>query len=381
MKAVARAGQRPTARKGVAMIHRLTLAGALSATVALVATGCSTGATDPATSVTTSAATLNATINPDGDNYRYRFEWRPASATTMNPTPWRSVSNPGTATRRVSEQITGLAANTRYAFRFCGEETTGTRPAGTPDRAGYTCGAIREFTTAATASTGYPDASNTGVPPGTVLTPSGGITVNTPGAVIDGRDISGPVVVNAPDVRIRRSRIRTTAFWAIDNNSTGLVIEDSEIDGLGANGTCIGSDNLTVRRADIRGCENGFNVCCNGKVTVEDSYIHDLTTANGAHTDGAQVGQGASDIVFRHNTIIPQSSGPARSTSCIIMWNGDDPQNTRVQIVNNRLIGTGTAYALYTPRRPASQNLYQQQSVHTGNFRCHRQPPDWRDRH
>jgi hypothetical protein len=204
-------------------------------------------------------------------------------------------------------------------------------------------------------SSGYPDASNTGVPPGTVLTPSGGIAISTAGTVVDARDISGPVVVNAPNVTIRNSRIRTSAFWAIDNNSTGLVIEDSEIDGLGANGTCIGSDNLTVRRVDIRGCENGFNVCCNGQVTVEDSYIHDLTTANGAHTDGAQIGQGAADIVFRHNTIVPQSSGPARSTSCIIMWNGDDPQNTRVQIVNNRLIGTGTAYSLYTPRRPASQ--------------------------
>jgi hypothetical protein len=198
-------------------------------------------------------------------------------------------------------------------------------------------------------STGYPDASNTGVPPGITLVPSGGLTINTAGTVIDGRDISGPVVVNAPNVTIRRSRIRTTSFWAVDNNSTGLLIEDSEIDGLNANGTCIGSSNLTVRRANIHGCENGFNVT--GTATVEDSYIHDLTTANGAHTDGAQFGQGASDVVFRHNTMVSQSG----STSCIIMWNETDPQNTRVQIVYNRLIGTGAAYTLYAPRRPASQ--------------------------
>jgi hypothetical protein len=216
--------------------------------------------------------------------------------------------------------------------------------------------------------TGFPDASTTGVPPGTTLTPSGGMTINAAGTVVDRRDISGPVVVNAPNVTIRNSRIRTTAFWAIDNNSTGLVIEDSEIDGLGANGTCIGSDNFTVRRADIRGCENGFNICCNGNVLIEDSYIHDLTTANEAHTDGAQIGQGASDIVFRHNTIIPQSSGPARSTSCIIMWNGDNPQNTRVQIVYNRLIGTGTAYALYTPRQSADQIYINNNRFRSGVF-------------
>jgi hypothetical protein len=334
------------------MIRRLTLAGALSATLALLATGCSTGTTDPATSVTTSAATLNATINPDGDNYRYRFEWRLGSASTMSATPWRSVSNPGTATRRVSEQISGLAANTSYAFRFCGEETTGTWPAGNPDRVGYSCGALREFTTASAAPlsvTGFPDASNTGVPPGTTLTPSGGLTINTAGTVIDGRDIGGPVVVNAPNVTIRRSRVRSSSFGTVGNNSTGLLIEDSEIDGLNANGTCIGSSNLTVRRANIHGCENGFNV--SGTTTVEDSYIHDLTTANGAHTDGAQFGQGASDIVFRHNTMVSRTG----STSCIIMWNEGDPQNTRVQIMSNRLIGTGAAYTLYAPRQPASQ--------------------------
>ena len=43
----------------------------------------------------------------------------------------------------------------------------------------------------------WPNASNTGVPAGTVLTPSGGMTITTAGAVIDSRDISGSVVVNA----------------------------------------------------------------------------------------------------------------------------------------------------------------------------------------
>jgi Right handed beta helix region/Bacterial TSP3 repeat len=201
---------------------------------------------------------------------------------------------------------------------------------------------------------GWPDASNTGVPAGTVLRPSGGIRINTAGAVIDALDISGSVVVNAPNVTIRRSRIRSSAPWAVDNNSTGLVIEDSEIDGLGANGNAVGSSNLTLRRVNIHGTENGLDVA--GNVTVVDSYIHDLTTANDAHTDGAQLNQGASDIVFRHNTIIPQPPGtrPA-STSCIIMWTQDDPQNARVWIEDNRLIGGATAYALYAPRRPASQ--------------------------
>lgn len=183
--------------------------------------------------------------------------------------------------------------------------------------------------------------------------PSGGMTVLVAGTVIDARDINGPITVNAPNVTIRRSRIRTTDFWAIHNNSTGLLVEDTEIDGQGANNTCLGSSGMTVRRANIHGCENGLDV--SGTLTLEDSYVHDLTTAGGAHTDGAQFNQGAADIVFRHNTIRPQPAGttPA-STSCIIMWDEGNPQNTRVRIEGNLLDGTATSHTLYPPRQAAT---------------------------
>ena len=67
------------------------------------------------------------------------------------------------------------------------------------------------------------------MPPGTTLAASGAMTISTAGTVIDAREITGQVVVNAANVTIRRSRIRNNAMWAIDNNSTGLVVEDSDI--------------------------------------------------------------------------------------------------------------------------------------------------------
>jgi hypothetical protein len=201
---------------------------------------------------------------------------------------------------------------------------------------------------------GFPDASDTGVPDGTTLTPSGGLTINTAGAVIDARDISGPVIVNAPNVTITRSRIRTSASWGVDNNSTGLVIQDSEINGLGSNNTGIGSGNYTLRRVEITGSENGCDIGGAGTVTIEDSYIHDLTTANGAHTDGCQLGEGAHDVLFRHNTISPQDTGTPGSTSAIIMWDETGTQNTRVRIENNLLDGSHASYAVYSPRQPAT---------------------------
>jgi len=202
------------------------------------------------------------------------------------------------------------------------------------------------------APTGFPSAATTGVPAGTTLTRSGGLTVTSAGAVIDGVDVPW-VVVDAPNVTIRDSRIHGSNSWLVQNRSTGLVIEDSELDGEGANNTAVGSSNFTLRRVDITGSENGMDVG-GSNVTVEDSYIHDLTTANGAHTDGAQIGEGAHDLIFRHNTIRPNRDGVWRSTSAIIMWDEGGAQNTRVWIENNLLDGTGASAAVYSPRQAAS---------------------------
>jgi hypothetical protein len=200
---------------------------------------------------------------------------------------------------------------------------------------------------------GWPNASNTGVPPGTTLTPTGGMTVTQPGTVVDGVDAPW-IEVEAANVTIRNSRIHSDAFSLIYNRSSspGLVVEDSEL--IGQDGTGISSNNFTARRVEITGVENGCDIGSRGNVTIVDSYIHDLDTSGGAHTDGCQIGEGAHDILFHHNYISPQDSGSPASTSAIIMYTGDGTQNTRVRIENNILDGSHAAVALYAPRQPAS---------------------------
>ncbi|SDL83304.1 hypothetical protein, partial [Tessaracoccus oleiagri] len=61
------------------------------------------------------------------------------------------------------------------------------------------------------APTGFPNATNTGVPAGTVLRRSGSIVVTTPGTVIDGLDVDGSIDVQANNVTIRNSRVSTGA--------------------------------------------------------------------------------------------------------------------------------------------------------------------------
>jgi hypothetical protein len=210
------------------------------------------------------------------------------------------------------------------------------------------------------APAGYPNASNTGVPAGTTLTPSGGLTISTAGTVIDARDINGPVVVNAPNVTIRNSRIRSNAMWLVDNRSTGLVVEDSEIVNQPVSGepNChngIGNSNLTVRRTELTGCENAMNIDNPGNVTFVDNYVHDLDTdgpsyvwGNAPHTDGIQIGEGASNLAIRHNWIDPSPGGGV--TSGIIMYTDSGSQNSNAWIEDNYIDGRGASYAIYAPR-------------------------------
>ena len=54
----------------------------------------------------------------------------------------------------------------------------------------------------------FPSAATTGVPEGTKLTVhEGDLTVSTAGAVIDGLEVRGLLIINAPDVVIKNSRI------------------------------------------------------------------------------------------------------------------------------------------------------------------------------
>src|ERR1700754_4603683 len=59
-------------------------------------------------------------------------------------------------------------------------------------------------------SCGYPDATNTGVPAGTSLTPSSSRTITTNGTVINGLEITGTVTVAADNVTIKNSKITAT---------------------------------------------------------------------------------------------------------------------------------------------------------------------------
>ena len=81
-------------------------------------------------------------------------------------------------------------------------------------------------------SSGFPDATNTGVPAGVTLTPSGPLNIRTAGAVVSGLDITGWVEINAPNVTLKNCKVRATTWAAVTVKAPGAVIEDCEISSI-----------------------------------------------------------------------------------------------------------------------------------------------------
>jgi hypothetical protein len=191
---------------------------------------------------------------------------------------------------------------------------------------------------------GYPDKTNTGVPAGTTLTKvNGDMTIDTPNAVVDGKDIAGCVNVTAPGVTIKRSKITCNSFLAISvagsartAGAARLSVQDVEVV-CGGNTTAIGDANVTVQRAYLHGCENGFDLDRDG--TVQDTYITDIVEVNGGHGDGMQFAGTPTNIVVTHNTII------VKEVTSALNWTG---QTVSFHAENNLL--AGGAYTVYCPR-------------------------------
>jgi hypothetical protein len=226
-----------------------------------------------------------------------------------------------------------------------------------------------------------PGTDNTGVPPGTTLTPSGRLTISTAGTVISGRDITASgrdpaVSVNAPNVTIRNSRVRGNTIALIQNNSTGLVVEDSELSNRPVDGepNChngIATGGYVARRLEITGCENGAEMF-RGNVVFEDNWVHDLDIVGPSyffgnaqpHADGIQLNGGGANVQIRRNTISPQDSGAPASTSGIIANSAGD----NVRIEENRIDGSHAAYAVYAPREARSAWFINRNRIHPGVY-------------
>lgn len=166
---------------------------------------------------------------------------------------------------------------------------------------------------AAAEGDGFPDASNTGVPVGSVLTPhSGDLFSSANDQVIELLDHSGSITVTHDRVTVRKCRVNgpggagnfvVVYLLGCDD----CVVEDCTItNGVGGGKAVLieTATGCTVQRCDLSVAEDGVYLGGSGHI-IRDNYIHDLLDYPGrpepAHSDGIQ--SDSTDTLIEHNAV------------------------------------------------------------------------------
>jgi hypothetical protein len=186
----------------------------------------------------------------------------------------------------------------------------------------------------------FPDATTTGVPAGVTLTPSGSLVIDTPGAVIEGLDIKGSVVIDALNVTLKNCKVTDGGnnVVLVKPGITGAVIKNCEIDNLSAGGQGIAGQG-TFLGNNIHHCADGIDVRGDNTV-IQDNFIHSMRGTADSHLDGIQADGGFSNLTIDHNTVINEQN----QTSAVMLDNYWGPID-KVAITNNLLVGGG--YTVY----------------------------------
>jgi hypothetical protein len=293
---------------------------ALVVAAGLGGAGC-TGVTDPTAPVPSSVpVSPTSAVPPSTSAVPPTGETTTTSAPTTTTEPAPTTTEPAPTTTEPSPTTTEPAPTTTEPA-----PTTTRPPAGEEP----------------SAPASVADDTTTGVPTGTALTPSGPLTVNVAGTVLDSLDIDGCVKVTADNVVITRSRITCSGGAAVVNQSggSGLRIENSELRG-GADRADAGvwsSGPYTLLNSEITNVRDGAFIASD--TTIDGNWIHDLSQKSGDHNDLLQM-VGGQHVVIRNNRL-----EHVRDQTAAIMIKSDLAPIDDVLIENNVL--AGGSFSLY----------------------------------
>ena len=219
-------------------------------------------------------------------------------------------------------------------------------------------------TTSPGTPTGFPDASNTGVPAGTTLKAvpgqvtsgtgwhwdsRGWVEIDGNGAVFSGYSLNNAGVdVTASNVTISNNSILARGDgWALSlrHTSNVKILNNtifSDQTGSGRLENAIRSiynddANLDIEKNNIYNASTGINNI-SGSATIKDNYIHDFASTGSDHNNGIQLEAGNGPIVITHNTI---ENKYAQTDAIILSNDGGGTENNRT-ISNNFLAVAGT---------------------------------------
>ena len=218
---------------------------------------------------------------------------------------------------------------------------------------------------------GYPDPTNTGAT-GT-LTASGSITASTNGEVIEGKEITGQITVEANNVTIRNDKITSAdtgsgsaGIW-VQNGHTGTKVINTTVSGKGSGSSTVEAairsySGVTVEGSRLTLC----NECVQAwPLTVKNTYMKVSSIYSGAHAEDIYVCSGSVDV--EHSTLVNEQGQTATVFGDTICGGGN-----KFTVTNSLLVGGG--FVLYSQAN--STNPSGAQTTITGNHfaRCLSKP-------
>lgn len=163
-----------------------------------------------------------------------------------------------------------------------------------------------------------PAPDSVGLPPGLALCVGGPVTVTTAGVVLDGWDVRGGIVVDAPDVVVRRSRITGDGVtpYGIRTTAAGSVrIEDTTLTGDFPE-AAVGGDRWTAERVEITGVTHD-GARLGDLARLRNSWLHDFVPAAGTESDGLALRGPGGDVLVEDNRI-ELGSGPGYRSAVLL---------------------------------------------------------------
>ena len=140
----------------------------------------------------------------------------------------------------------------------------------------------------------WPGPGNTGVPAGTALAAyTGPCTITAANTVIDSKTVNCDLVIRASGVVIRKSRVNGSIDGSEGSGSSFLLQDSTVVNPARADCLCVGSDNFTVVRSEIRGAYR--EIYCRRNCVVQDSWVHgqQLIASLAQHASGIRQEQGS----------------------------------------------------------------------------------------
>lgn len=207
-----------------------------------------------------------------------------------------------------------------------------------------------------------PDDSCAGIPAGISLsTVNGNLSTTSDGQIIEGKLITGEVIISHDNVTIKNSRIKGPILYQTSGkNNKGLVIKDSDIgpDACPANsngGTrLIRGDDYTLLRSRVH--NNGADMISlygsasgTGTILIQDNILDKTCFYNDDHLDAIQLYDPGSvaKVNIIHNRIDARPVNSGGNGNAAVFWADNPGSGSRLTMYHNLFAGGNyTVYLL-----------------------------------